>query len=150
MSVSSKSTLFTDKKTVKEKMENVYSSIRPFYIYMKILGAFPVSVNRPSEKESSLQSFFNVFTSSCSIFIFIFLFCVNLFRGLTQFSGYSAQFINTIWHASLFIYLITMFFTTCYQISKRHAIRNFLRLLDSFDRKVKLFIFKELWILTRF
>lgn len=114
-------------------MEDVYSSIRPFYILLKILGVFPIT---STEKQSSWGNFANVLIASCSIIIFILVFFANILRRITFFSVYSTEIIQLIWLISLYFYIASTFVETCYQIYKRNEIKNFLKLLNKFDTKV--------------
>lgn len=112
-------------------MENIFSALTPIYYFAKFLGLFPMSM----DKQGRFKTRWTDIAASCAaISVCLVLLVVNFIfyhnppaasELLSRVSGISSTFSSTM--------ISVMFF---YQISRRHAIANFVQTVDKFDKKV--------------
>lgn len=115
-------------------MENIYTAVKPFYTFSKVLGLFPLSFVGAAAKGVLKTKCYDVLISSCAfallaVLIFLKIYFQNFI--LTESSILSrASTISVLF--ALFLFLISFW----YQVSKMKKIKRFLKMLDNFDVEV--------------
>lgn len=111
-------------------MENVFTSVKPFYVLAKVLGLFPLSAESSWENGKFKTNLLDVsHWSLVSILI-----ALNVFfdDGPASTSPLVAMMFKI--QAMFGTFLISILFF--YQMAKRHSIVKFLRAVDEFDQRV--------------
>lgn len=117
------------------KMDNIYTTFRPFYFILKIFGGFPKCFVGPARKGVFKQRFVEFIIPSlwCSLTLIIFVLIVTRDTPVAV----RSSFLVRGWNYILFFCLLINHVAFWYQIVKRNSIAKFLRLIDSIDKKVK-------------
>lgn len=117
-------------------MDNVYSSARPFYVFAKLLGAFPLSyVGKPSQGVLKVKPLDVVITGLSFLTLIVFILMEVQFEKLIKSdSTVLTKASKAVVVATLLLLLLSFF----YQISKRHEIKRFMDQLFNFDEEVRL------------
>ena len=115
-------------------MDNVHTSIRPFYFVLKVFGLFPFSYEGNYKNEILKEKPLDVVMTCLAISFYIFLLFWNVVMVKELKS--TSKIIGMAWSISLLLFLSLMLISAFYQIFKRKSIGKFLNLLDEFDQKV--------------
>lgn len=116
-------------------MENIYTSIKPFYVYAKLLGIFPLSfVGKPTNGVLKVKPHDILITSfSFALLIGLIFLELHFETFIKSDSSILTKASKASVAASLFL-LVSSFF---YQISRRNEIKHFLEILRIFDEEVR-------------
>lgn len=128
-------------------MDSIYKSFKPFYYLSKLLGVFPMSFQGKAGN-GELKTKWHDFV--ISILSFTFLIC--LITSQIKFNNFLKSDSSISTKASEISVLIALFFlliSFVFQISKRHQIVNFLKLLNSYDIEVKTMKMKIVFCKTK-
>lgn len=117
-------------------MENIFTTVRPFYFMLKICGGFPMSFQGSVCKGLLKQNFVDTLVSIALFSTHLFAIIINSVRGDVVKS--SSEILEDAWALSLIVCLCTLTLSFIYQILKRKSTVKFLSLIHDFDRKVKL------------
>lgn len=115
-------------------MENIYTTLEPFYILSKILGVFPKSFVAAKQKGILKLEWFDVVITCCSLFTACVLFAVEIISqfNLDRKISVSLKF----WSVSLYLETFMLFIQFTIQILNSSKIELFLKQLHKFDQKV--------------
>lgn len=116
-------------------MENIYTCSKPFYIFSKVLGLFPMSFDGPASKGFLKRTWHDILTSSCSLSVLVALIALQLIYGKLFQPG--APIFFKVWQLSIISCLFMLFIQFFVQIHKRNRIQEFFGLLHKFDSEVK-------------
>lgn len=116
-------------------MDNVYTTVRPFYCVLKFLGGFPMSFEGPARKGIFKQKLCDVLNPCIAACTFFLIFGMVFSRDDTIYSP--SEILMRAWIFSLIFCLLMDFIAFCYQIAKRNSIVKFLKQIDVIDKKVK-------------
>lgn len=118
-------------------MENIYTSVRPFYFLTKALGLFPMSHEGYAEKGILKVKWRDIIYSTAAAFLSIFLLSiVILFEDIDASSSVLLSKLLVIQTTFATAMIVIQNF---WQISKHQSIANFLKTLFVFDKNVKTF-----------
>lgn len=123
----------------RDTMENVYTTVLPFYYSLKTFGGFPMSFQGSARKVILKRKIYDVFATGFWSLTLLLVFAINLTQS-DSISSTSAILLKA-WDFSLVVCLFTVLISFCYQIHKRESIAKFLALVNDFDRMVKFSIF---------
>lgn len=118
-----------------DTMNNIYTTVKPFYVLLKVLGLFPLTF-----EESRTKIYFKTLWRDVFVSIIFFLASIVLITlKLTYESFIESDSVVLIraWEYGLLLGLTMLTVTFCYQISKRNKILKFLKALQGFDDEVK-------------
>ena len=116
-------------------MENIFTSIRPFYILTKTLGLFPITMESPETKSFSKLNLTGVI-STCLTFLFlIILIILNIAGDDVKIS--SSEMLSKLWRLEVFLGLLLMCVQFFYQIGKHRSIVKFIFDIHEIDQMVK-------------
>lgn len=118
-------------------MENIYTTVKPFYFLAKALGSFPMTFEGPTEKGFLRTKWYDVLFTSCLFFLLTSLAFYKL-NGANAIDNDSLIMIKA-WDSSLFVGLFVFLVHFWLQIFMRNKIKRFLRSLYNFDQEVKFF-----------
>lgn len=120
---------------VSTTMENIYTSVKPFYILMKYLGAFPMTLEGKCEKGNFSRKWHDIVGSSLSAIIPIsLLMCIQIFDDGRQ---SSSTLLSKAWIIGISFVQGLIIFSWCNQQYKCRNITKFLKALNKFDSKVR-------------
>lgn len=116
-------------------MENVYTTVKPFYNLSKVLCLFPLTFDGPPRKGCFTKKWHDGLTPLVVPGIAILLIALNLVVGDGPSS--SSSLLNLIWkiHAAFGCLLIILQFA--WQMNNLRLITKFLNELNNYDQKVK-------------
>lgn len=116
-------------------MENIYTTVKPFYIVCKILGSFPMTFEGPTMKGCFKTKWHDVLLTSCS-FAFLASLAIYKLQGGNVIENKSA-IMTKAWDLSLKVGLFAFLMHFCIQVGIRNKIKRFLRSLSNFDLEVR-------------
>lgn len=116
-------------------MENIYTTVKPFYILSKVLGSFPMTFEGPPEKGFLRTKCQDILATGCS---FIVLTVLALYK-LTSENVFQCDSFIMIksWDVSIVVGFFVFLMHFCVQVAVRKNIKKFLRRLHNFDQEVK-------------
>jgi hypothetical protein len=118
------------------KMENIYSTFSCFYIFAKVLGAFPMSFDGPIANGKIKTRKFDILIS-CFITLLI-IFLVYAETDVQMSAVFGGTILTKAWDIFLIFGLLTLLIKLFYQIFKHKNIKRILKLLNDFDVKVNI------------
>lgn len=116
-------------------MENIYTTVRPFYVLSKCMGLFPVSFEGPPRKGFLMTKRTDIAASCIAGVIPICMIALNLMIEDSVVS--TSPFVSRMFVVSAFVGVCTIFVQFWMQISQRHSILSFLAALNNFDQRVR-------------
>lgn len=116
-------------------MENIYTTVRPFYILTKSIGLFPMSFDGPPRKGFFYTKWTDVVASCISGVIPVFMIAFNIMVDASAVS--TSPFMSKMFVVSAFVGICAIFLQFWLQISLRHSILHFLACMNSFDQRVR-------------
>jgi 7tm Chemosensory receptor len=115
-------------------MENIYSSVKPFYNLSKILGLFPLSFDGSETKGRLELKWHGVVSCVVTVLILTLLLFMNF---LDEEDPSSSAMLNNVWNFQVVFGLILLLILFIYQIKQRNAIADYLQIIKNIDDKVK-------------
>lgn len=116
-------------------MENIYTTLKPFYILIKSMGLFPMSFEGPPRKGFFKTKKIDVSASCVAGMLPVCMIALNLMIQDPVVS--TSPFVSKMFVVSAFVGVCTIFCQFWMQIRLRHSILNFLGLLNNFDQRVR-------------
>jgi hypothetical protein len=113
-------------------MENIFTSLRPFTTFAKLLGAFPLSFEGRVRNGNLKTKFFDALIS---IFI-IFALSIGFWCRILELDFFTSRILMRLLVYSQTFEFVTLCIKLIYQNVKRKSYRKVLKLLDEFDEKV--------------
>lgn len=121
-------------------MENIFTSVQPFYVLAKVLGTFPMSFDGPACKGLFKVKWHDL---TVSALLFAFLLTLSFLKiSLADSFIVESVVLQEAWGLSLIAGLYITLAQLAFQIYKRNEIKQFLRHLDDFDLEVSCEEFK--------
>lgn len=117
-------------------MENIFTVAKPFIIFIKALGLFPMSFHGPARK-GSLKIHHKDVIFSCFLFFVSFFVILKGFSTMKWFKE-NSELTNTAWTVMISLDLMSFFILFIYQIFKLKEIVKFLNLIQKIDSEVKI------------
>lgn len=114
--------------------DSIYTTAKPFYFLLKLLGIFPFSIETSSGEKVFRPKLLDYL--SCCFSITSLLFALFMSIEFTDVMNSSSEIVARAWNLNLTFCLFTVLISLCYQIQKRNQIVKFLQLIDDFDKKV--------------
>lgn len=115
-------------------MENIFTAVKPFYIFAKFLGLFPMTFEGPMSKGILRVKWYDVAASALAILVPIVIIAVNLIIG--DESASSSSLLSNAWTIEAIAGDALVMIIFIYQQLKRQKIEEFLIKLHDFDEKV--------------
>lgn len=115
-------------------MENIYTSSKPFYNLVKLLGLFPMSYDGPVHKGILEVKHLDIISTIISMSLCVFLFCLGLIFEDGAVS--TSKFLSQVFVVHHLCANVLIFFNAVYQTSKYRSIAKFLVAIETFDLKV--------------
>lgn len=118
-------------------MENIFTISKPFLVFAKALGIFPMTFEEPARKGKLKVKLFDIVLSVLSLLAISYI-TLSSFSSKIFFSG-DRKIMETAWYILKNLDVTSYFFLFWYQIVKRKSILNFVLLLADLDEKVRPF-----------
>jgi len=115
-------------------MDNIYTSVYPFYCLSKIFGLFPHTFEGPVRNGKFNQTVLDIILSCLSLTLLVAVIGMNLVR--THSWEPSSSVLKVSWDLTLLPCVVSHIASFVFQVVKRGSIMKFLSLLDEFDIKV--------------
>lgn len=121
-------------------MQNIYTTVKPFYIYARLLGLFPLSQEDSTEKGIFQVKWHSVAPTFIAMTVvlsqlFLLVFSQEPSEGPTKFH-------STAWNIQTAVNVLIATIQLFYQTSKYRSILKFVFSLNSFDQKVSKISFR--------
>lgn len=116
-------------------MENVYSVFKPFYLFSKMFGAFPMSFEGSTRNGVMKTKVHDVFISFLSLCFFFFLLIVKIHNKNAVRSA--SNILAIAWNYSVVVELLFLVVQLSFQVKHCREMKSFLKLLHSFDIDAK-------------
>jgi len=119
-------------------MENIYTSVRPFYFVTKALGLFPMTFEGPPDKGIFYVKWHDVIVCLFALgmpFVFIML-IIFLEDGPAS----SSAMLSDAWKIHFVFSLILIFIQLIIQIASHKSIVKFLDAISIIDKKVSMIL----------
>jgi hypothetical protein len=120
------------------EMENVFTAAKPFVVFAKLLGVFPMSFDGPARK-GLLKSHWSDWICAL-LWMLLMLSALLLLRRLKS-SFYllaDSEISLEAWYIAGYLHISSLSIFIFIQVRNREKIVRFLNLLHDFDNKVKL------------
>lgn len=117
-------------------MENIFTASKPFLIFSKLLGFFPMSFEENSKQIIKKVKWADIFLTCCSFFILI-IFNIATMLETNSLTVTNSSFLLVAWDMVRKAELVSYCFLFVYQLRRRNQIVQFLEKLHNFDEKVK-------------
>lgn len=117
-----------------DKMENIFTAVRPFYILTKVLGLFPKSFVGTHKNGFLKLKWHGVAYSCLSLSLLALLFLINIFFDEPS---SSSELLSKLWRIDILAGLLLNFIQFCWQIEKQQSIAAFLVAVHTVDEKVR-------------
>lgn len=111
-------------------MENIYSTVKPFYFFAKVLGVFPLTLVGTNLKPRK----FDCVLASASFAALVAL--IYLMLNFEIFIKSDSSILTKASKFSVVLGLYLLLISFWFQICKRNAIKQFLAILSCFDYDV--------------
>lgn len=115
-------------------MENIFTVFRPFYLLLKTFGAFPISFVGPVGNGVLRTKWHDFLLPILSLSLFFLLLVVKV--STESFVKSNSTILAIAWNYLIVFDLLTLLIQLCFQISRRAVIKQFLKLLNEFDREL--------------
>ena len=116
-------------------MDNVYTAIKPFYNFVKVLGMFPMTFQGHVIKGNFKTKRSDVVSTCLSFLLFIALCCARTRDGIKN-SQLAPPLSRILWEATFAFILSMLLAQFGIQIFKRNEIEKFLKQVHNFDNEV--------------
>jgi len=134
---SSKQFLVIDSNSIDESspvMDNVFKTIKPFFILIKISGIFPMSYESTVTNGKFVVKWHDMFVTFWCFSVMILLLIMNIING--EFVVAFSTLLTFAWHVSLIFGLAMLIFMFLYHVTKHKTYGIILNALNSFDQAV--------------
>lgn len=127
-----------------KKVKNVFTSVKPLYYYLKILGLFHLSIDENFHKETLKKSLKNKILSTIPMWTLTGLLSVFIKKSA---SAWTSSLVLTYAYSicSLFGYFLA-WFLILYQLKNTEKILEILKMLYDIDQKVNEFKITKLFL----
>jgi hypothetical protein len=116
-------------------MENVYTISKPFLIFSKVFGLFPMSFEGSARKGFLKFKWINLIFTFC-LFAALTYLQVELSRRVALLLC-ELSLMDKVWTSLTQAQLLSFYWCFCYQIFKSKNTLRFLQLIGSFDENVR-------------
>ena len=117
-------------------MDNVYTAIKPFYAFVKVLGMFPMTF-QGHVINGNFKTKRSDVVSTCLSFLFFILLCCARTRDGIKNCQLTPTLSRILWEATFAFILSMLLAQFGLQIHKRNEIEKFLKQIHNFDNEVK-------------
>lgn len=118
------------------KMENIFTSAKPFLVVSKLFGFIPMTVNK-NPRNSFVKTAWIDIVASCCCFALLCFFSFDTFLNHRLLSSSNSSFLLTAWDIIRKAELLSYFFLFLYQVHRRKRIEEFLTKIYEYDEKVR-------------
>lgn len=116
-------------------MENTFTVAKPFLIYSKVVGYFPMSFDGPTRKGFLRTKWTDVVSSLFMILLLAIFFVYNL---LSDVSVNKSSVLSYGWRLSITVEYFSFLYLIFYQIAKRKNVKKLLEKIQQTDEEVRL------------
>lgn len=112
-------------------MENIYTTVKPFYLLAKVMGTFPMTFEGQATRGVLKTKWHDVLLSIIAVLILI-AFIVTKYNMETVIKVESSMLVRA-WDLYFLFGFHLLIVQLCLQLCKRNQICEFMRLLHKFD-----------------
>lgn len=124
-------------------MENLYTDIKPFYYFAKILGLFPMSFVG-SARKGILKT--KIHDAIYSLLAFVTLGTLLILKISLNNNVRTSKLMFVAFEFSMYLEFFMLAIQFIFQICKRNDIRFCLSMLDAFDNEVSFVMMKLIFV----